>query len=115
MEEFRREAAKAITGTKTSKRYPPHLRQMAVRYARTEMTKGASLGTVARALGVTPPSLKCWLTTSAPTVVPVRVRAERAEPAPRAPNEGLVVVTPDGYRIAVGGVQDAVALVRGLR
>lgn len=88
---------------------------MAVRYARTEMAKGANQSTVARALGVTPPSLKHWMQEKAATAVPVRVRPDRAAPAPRPPSEGLIVVTPDGYRIAVGGVQEAVALVRGLR
>ena len=123
--EFRRAAAEASRGRGTGKRYPAPLREFAVEHAKQELANGRAMAAVARSLGVPGQTLTYWLARSgpkSPSVVSVRIRPSEREARSTAPlpsslttRTGIVVMTADGYRIAVGSVGEAAALVRALR
>lgn len=123
VERFRQAAARWSSGIGTGKRYPARLREFAVSYARREQGRGRAVSAVAKQLGVPAQTLSYWLghaaKPKASSVVAVRVRPS-SRPSDGAdvvskPPSSVVVMTPEGYRIAVGHVDEAAALVRALR
>lgn len=125
VKEFRRAAAQASPGKGTGKRYPARLREFAVEHSRRELGRGRALAAVARQLGVPGQTLSYWLARSVPkSSSVVRVRIRPSGPALRgvsgssptsAATAGMMVMTPEGYRVVVSDVAEAAALVRALR
>ena len=89
-------------------RYPAPFRDAVVALARTRLGHGQSRAHVARDVGVAFPTLVAWL--DRPGLRPVAVVSE-PEPAPER-RPGVVLVTPQGFRVE--GL-DGAALVAVLR
>jgi transposase-like protein len=97
-------------------RIPPRLRAEIIAHARAWRAAGASMRTIAAALGVAPESIRRWTqqmqsaSTAPPALVPVRVVAART-PAVPAP---LALVSPRGFRVEGLGLADVRALLAAL-
>lgn len=120
VEEFRR-AMSRCSGRKTGTRYPRELRAFAVEFARKRLASGGTLSAAAKALGISDQTLTYWVRVEGrAVVVPVRLRSENTtmvggDAHARSAWSGVFVLTPDGFRIGVGSVADAVSAVRALR
>jgi transposase-like protein len=75
-------------------RYPVAFRETAVALARPRLGQGQSLIRIARALGVSPPTLAGWLRPRGASVL----RPVAVAPDPEAP-VGLVLITAHGVRV----------------
>ena len=79
-------------------RYPDRFRRAAVTLARRRLGQGGSMARVARALGVSEPTLAKWLHAPAPPVL--RPVAVSLTPGPESPAGGRpVLITPNGVRV----------------
>ena len=85
-----------------------------VTLARARMGPGHSRAQVARAVGISFPTLEAWLARPGrPGVRPVAVVPERdPEPAPRS---AVVLVTPQGFRVEGLDGDALVAVLRALQ
>ena len=94
-------------------RYPEDLRREAIGLARTGMSAGKSLGSVAQELGLGSATLTRWLGRggAGEPLRPVEVQREEEEPGQTS---SLVVVTPSGWRIEGLRLADLAELVRAL-
>jgi transposase-like protein len=104
---FRRRAQGAGLGV-AGRRYPVELRREAVALARLQ--PGQALSRVAQGLGVDPRSLRGWMATEEVS----RFRPVEVEPSRESLREGLVLVTPRGYRIEGLSVEQLSDLLREL-
>ena len=109
--------------------YPEELREEALSCAQVAREQGRSLRELAVALGVSPSALYSWMAIAkqaerghdlAREVVsrPIAVRRVEIVPEQRARGEGssgLVLVTPQGYRVEGLGVGDVARLLEVLR
>lgn len=94
-------------------RYPASFRDAVIALARTHVERGQSRAHVARAVGVSFPTLAAWLERPAPIAVrPVAVVPEAA-PAPERPSR-VVLVTPQGFRVEGLDGDTLVAVLRAL-
>ena len=92
-------------------RYPASFRDAVIALARTRVAHGQSRAQVARAVGVSFPTLAAWLAQPGrPRLRPVTL-ASTPDPAP-ASRSSVVLVTPQGVRVE--GL-DGAALVAVLR
>lgn len=111
---LRAEAERLARGKPRSQvRYPDGFRRAAVALARLRLGAGGSRTRLARALGLSEPTLTKWLRPAArPALRPVAVTAP---PTPkRAPAAGPVLTTPNGVRV-MGLDRDAlIAVLRAL-
>ena len=95
-------------------RYPAPFRDAVSALARTYVAHGQSRAQVARAVGVSFPTLAAWLARPAPVAVrPVAVVPDLA-PAP-ARSSRVVLVTPQGVRVEGLDGEALVAVLRALR
>ena len=95
-------------------RYPVSFRDAVVACTRTHVGRGQSRARVARAVGVSFPTLAAWLERPAPVAVrPVTVVAEAAS-AP-APSSRVVLVSPQGFRVEGLDHDALVAVLRALQ
>ena len=94
-------------------RYPPLFRDAVVTLARTRVGHGQSPAQVARAVGISFPTLAAWLDRPGrPSLRPVAVVPEpEREPARRSP---VVLVTPQGFRVEGLDGDALVAVLRAL-
>jgi hypothetical protein len=95
-------------------RYPETFRRAAVRVARRHVGPGASVTRLARALGVSEPTLTKWLRTPpVPALRPVTVTPPPAtgEDVARPP----VLITPSGVRVEGLDRASLVAVLQALR
>jgi hypothetical protein len=94
-------------------RVPEELRQEIGRYTRQRSGEGAALGQIAAETGISRESLRRWMSA-------VRRRPRRvAEMVPvtvvrEAGGDGVVIVTPGGYRVEGLDVEGAAVLLRRL-
>jgi hypothetical protein len=92
-------------------RTPPGLRDEIAVWARKQRAEGEVVGSIAAAIGLSETTLAKWLAGGGPGELrPVRVTAAVAG----VRHSGLVVVTPDGYRLEGLSVDDAVDVLRRL-
>jgi hypothetical protein len=94
-------------------RIPTRLRAEIIAHARAWRAAGASMRTIAAALGVAPESIRRWTQptpTAAPALVPVQIVAER----PTAGATPLTLVSPRGFRVEGLGLADVGALLAAL-
>lgn len=101
-------------------RCPKPLRREAARYAEAQIQRGRRLHEVARELGISRSGLARWLRRGEGRIRPVRVIESPLPPPSPAPAEssgaeGLVLVTPDGYRLEGLDSAAAVEILRGLQ
>jgi hypothetical protein len=111
-----REQVAALGRRHRGARIPARLRADIIRHARAWRAAGASMCTIAAALGVAPESIRRWTQTPPPAaprraLVPVRVVADR--PA-AAPSPLLTLVSPRGFRVEGLGVADVGTLLAAL-
>lgn len=94
-------------------RIPEELRAEVINYARERRRCGDGVRRIARALGVSPESIRRWTTPGAVgrtrALVPIVVRDDR-QGAP----EAVTVIAPGGYRVEGLTVVTAAALLRAL-
>lgn len=92
-------------------RYPDAVRDAVVALARTRIGHGQSVAQVAQAVGISMPTLGAWLVRPRPGLRPVAVVSA---PAPER-RAGIVLVTPQGFRVE--GLDDdaLVAVLRALQ
>jgi hypothetical protein len=94
-------------------RYPASFRDAVITLARTRVAHGQSRAQVARAVGVSFPTLAAWLQRPGPMAVrPVAIVPESAS-APERPSR-MVLVTPQGFRIEGLDRDTLVAVLRAL-
>ena len=91
-------------------RYPAPFRDAVVTLAQTRLGHGQSRARIARDVGISFPTLVAWL--DRPGLRPVAVVSE-ADPAP-ARRSGVVLVTPQGFRIEGLDGGALVAVLRAL-
>jgi len=93
-------------------RTPPGLRDEIAVWARKRRAEGEVVASIAAAIGLSETTLAKWLGAGGGPgeLRPVRVTAAGAGPR----RSGLVVVTPDGYRLEGLSVDDAVDVLRRL-
>ena len=110
----------ARSGEPRTRRYPEALRRSTVTYARERVDAGATVESVAHALGLAGQTLSYWLRSVEPDPAtdPPAMRAVSVVPAPRHDEEppapplspaSPVVITPQGLRIEgldVAGISD---------
>jgi transposase len=94
------------------RRYSETLRQQAITHLAKRQRAGVGLKQVAEELGVAPWSLYRWATRSRARGGFQEVAV--VEPAPRR-REGVVVLTPQGFRVEGLDVEDVVRVLSGLR
>lgn len=105
---FREEVSRRSVGG-VGRRYPAELRAVAITVARERGSE--PLSRVAADLGVSPLSLQRWLEQGEPACFrPVEVKPEPVFASAR----GLVLITPQGYRVEGLGTEELVCLLRGL-
>ena len=94
-------------------RYPAPFRDAVITLARARVGHGQSRAQVARAVGISFPTLDAWLARPGrPGLRPVAVVAEGdSEPAPRS---AVVLVTPHGFRVEGLDGDALVAVLRAL-
>ena len=99
---------------KTGTRYPGEVRAEVVTLARAGRAAGRSLRSLARAVGLSVPTLTGWL--RRPT--PGRLRRVTVAPSPSpaivAPERRLVLVTPQGFRVEGLDLATMVTMLRRL-
>ena len=95
-------------------RYPAHFRDAVVTLARARLGHGQSLAPVARAIGISFPTLAAWL--ERPGRVGLKPVAVVPEPDP-APTRrsSAVLVTPRGFRVEGLDGAGLVAVLRALQ
>lgn len=95
-------------------RYPASFRDAVIALARTRVAHGQSRAHVARAVGVSFPTLAAWLERPSPVALrPVAVVPEPAA-APERPAR-VVLVTPQGWRVEGLDGDALVAILRALQ
>ena len=92
-------------------RYPGAVRDAVVTLARARLGHGQPLAQIAQAVGISMPTLGAWLARPRPGLRPVVVMSG-AEPARRA---GVVLVTPQGFRVEGLDGDALVAVLRALQ
>jgi hypothetical protein len=97
--------------------YPEAIRRRACAYARARCHAGAGLEAVAAEIGISRTALASWLRapqrSAALALLPVVVATEGAPVVdPRAPTLGLVLVSPNGFRVEGATVEIVAALLR---
>jgi len=109
---LRVEAQRLARGKHPSQvRYPEPFRRAAVTAARSRLAQSGSVARVARALGVSEPTLTKWLRPAAlPRLRPVTVTPAPLPPPPCRP----VVITPTGVRVKGLDQTTLVAVLRAL-
>lgn len=94
-------------------RIPEELREEVIRYASERRRCGDGVCRIARALGVSPESIRRWTTPGTMrqtrALVPIVVRDDR-----QAAPEAVTVTSPGGYRVEGLTVVSAAALLRAL-
>ena len=97
------------------RRVSEDLRDLAIRFARCRFETGGSLEDAATQLSVLPATLERWLDAAPPEPLlrPVVVRDEM--PHSSSATKGLVLTTPDGFRIEGFTASEVAALLRHLR
>lgn len=94
-------------------RLPDELRAEVIRFAMERRRHGDGVRTIARALGVSPESIRRWTMSTAarPTraLVPIVVRDDD-----RGPEGPITLTSPGGYRVDGLTVASAAALLRAL-
>jgi transposase-like protein len=99
---------------RTGTRYPEDLRAEIVTLARAGQAAGRSLSSVGRAVGLSGPTLTGWLRRPAPG----RLRRVAVAPSPNqavvAPALGLVLITPQGFRVEGLDLGTLVTMLRQL-
>ena len=94
-------------------RYPTAFRTAAVGVAREHVRRGHALDRVARAIGVTAPTLTRWLrATRLPTLRPVAIIAPETRESASAST--IVLTTPHGIRVDGLDAGTLVAVLRAL-
>jgi len=114
--EFRSKVS-ALVRRDPTEPYPEELRQEAVAYARSQMTRGVSGCAVAEALGMCTTTLRRWLLAGEGAELsdghePYFVQVEVAESEP--PASGLRLVSPSGWRVEGLAFSEAICLIRQL-
>lgn len=105
---FRTEAARYGVG-RVGRRYPAEMKAIAVALA--EERGAEPLSRVASELGVSEPSLQRWIEQGEPALFrPVAVELDSG----RVPGCGLVLITPQGYRVEGLEAESLAALLRVL-
>jgi transposase-like protein len=102
---------------------PRELRVRGAKLAVRMLEAGEPVAAVAKALGVTAPTVKQWGSTALAkretpvTLVPVEVVAEARKPTSKRPSveRRISVTAPSGYRVDGLSVAEAAALLRALR
>lgn len=109
---LRVEAQRLARGKHPSQiRYPEPFRRAAVATARSRLAQSGSVAHVARALGVSEPTLTKWLRLAAlPMLRPVTLTPAPLAPLPCRP----VVITPNGVRVKGLDQATLVAVLRAL-
>ena len=99
------------------RRLPPRLRAAAAAWAQRQLSSGATVAAVARALQVAPATVSRWQSVPrasvATALVPVEITAD--EPATTAASRSLTLVGPGGYRLEGLTIVEAATLLRALR
>ena len=111
-----RATARQLTRGKhpTGVRYPVSFRHAVVSVAGPRVGHGHSLAQVARAIGISFPTLAAWL--ARPGRLSVRPVAVVAEPDPEpARRSSVVLVTPQGFRVEGLDGDALVAVLRALQ
>lgn len=113
IDKFRRESAKRKRGRRRgASEYPAELRRFAVEHADAEIAAGGSVSGSARELGVSEMTLAKWMQAAdALDDEPGGFREVMVE-RPEVTTDGLVVVTPSGFRVEGLDVAGAIELLR---
>jgi transposase len=120
LKELRKRIANAPTNQRGRRQYGPELKRDGLRYAEEHLGKGASVGEVAVALGLTGGTLQTWLKREERRGSGVRaVRVVEEKPSERAgekeePGSRAVVVLANGARIEGLTMRELIELTRGL-
>lgn len=107
IEELREAIAQSRNG-QSHWRCPTDLREEAVGYCKSRQSAGDSLGRIAQDLGMSGSGLKRWLQKADGSLKPVRLK----EDSPK--RDGLILVTPLGYRLEGLSVATATDLLQRL-
>ena len=99
---------------RTGTRYPEDLRAEIVTLARAGRAAGRSLGSLARGVGLSVPTLTGWLRRPAPGRLRRVTVAPSPSPAIVAPARPLVLVTPQGFRVEGLDLATMVTMLRRL-
>jgi hypothetical protein len=99
---------------KTGTRYPGEVRAEVVTLARAGRAAGRSLSSLARAVGLSVPTLTGWLRRPGPGRLRRVTVAPSPSPALGAPARPLVLVTPQGVRVEGLDLAALVTLLRRL-
>jgi transposase-like protein len=99
---------------KTGTRYPEDLRAEVVTLARAGRAAGRSLSSLARAVGLSVPTLTGWLRRQGPGRLRRVTVVASPRPAIVAPPRPLVLVTPQGVRVEGLDVTTLVTMLRML-
>jgi transposase-like protein len=99
---------------RTGTRYPEDLRAEVVTLARANRTAGRSLSSLARAVGLSVPTLTGWLRRPGPGRLRRVTVAPSPSPALAAPARPLVLVTSQGVRVEGLDLAALVTLLRSL-
>jgi len=108
---LRGELAKVEKGR--GKRYPERLRGEATRYARERRAEGASYGCIGRELGLGLETVRRWClratgeSATGAALVPIEV-------VPEPTDDGLVLVSPSGFRLEGLELREAIAALGAL-
>ena len=95
-------------------RYPAAVREAVVALARAQLRQGHSLARVARAVGLSFPTLKTWVAAPAePALRPVTLAPVTEPVSTRA--APVTLVTPEGFRVEGLDGNTLVAVLRALR
>jgi hypothetical protein len=93
--------------------YPPEIREEAIGCAQAAVAQGGNLREVSEALGVSHATLCRWMRKRENALRKVEI--VQSEPARREGSRGLVLVTPQGYRVEGLCVADVASLLEALR
>jgi len=99
---------------RTGTRYPEDLRAEIVTLARAGRAAGRSLGSLARGVGLSVPTLTGWLRRPAPGRLRRVTVAPSPSPAIVAPARRLVLITPQGFRVEGLDLATMVTMLRRL-
>jgi len=111
--QLRAEARRLAQGKPPSQvRYPDGFRRAAVRLARLDRRQGGSVGRLARAVGVSEPTLTKWL--RPPTGAGLRPVAVLAAPPPESAAVSAVLITRQGLRVEGLDRDTLIAVLRTL-
>jgi hypothetical protein len=99
---------------RTAVRYPAAFRNAVVRLVRTRRGPGRSVERLARALGISSPTLAHWLRPPArPVLRPIALVPE-PRPEPARPTTSVVLITPHGLRVEGLDCDGLIAVLRAL-